>query len=217
MPAKWQREASLQGTSLWYVAAAVEGRRPTTGVLAAIIAAAALGAVGCGGDGRQDENEPSGTYRVDIVSADFPRRQHLGQQEELRIAVRNTGNEAVPNLSVTVDGFAARSDLADVADASRPLWIVDDAPRGGDTAYVNTWALGRLPAGATRTFTWKVTSIQSGEHPVRYRVNAGLHGKAKATLADNAAPEGMIRVNVATAPSQTRVDPETGDVIRENE
>jgi hypothetical protein len=193
----------------------VEGRRPTTGVPAAILAAVALAVGGCGGDDRQDAGERSGTYEVDIVSADFPRRQHLGQQEELRIAVRNTGDEAVPDLSVTVDGFAARTDLADVGDASRPLWIVDDAPRGGDTAYVNTWALGRLPPGATRTFTWKVTSIQAGEHPVRYRVSAGLHGKAKATLADDSAPEGTIRVTVASAPAQTRVDPETGKVIQE--
>jgi hypothetical protein len=182
-----------------------------------ILAAAALAVAGCGGDDRQDAGERSATYDVDIVSADFPRRQHLGEQEELRIAVRNTGREALPNVSVTVDGFAARSDLADVADASRPLWIVDDGPRGGDTAYFNTWALGRLPAGATRTFTWKVTSIQAGEHPIRYRVSAGLHGKAKARLPDDAAPEGTIRVVVAQAPSQTRVDPATGDVIREGE
>jgi hypothetical protein len=193
----------------------VDGRRPTAGVLAPLLAGLALAAAGCGGGERLDADEPSGTFQVDIVSATFPRRQHLGQQEEFKMAVRNTGDEAVPNLSVTVDGFSSRTDDPELGDPSRPLWIVDEGPRGGDTAYVNTWSLGRLPAGAMRTLTWKVTSIQPGEHPVRYRVAAGLNGKAKATLAGNAAPEGSIPVTVATAPSQTRVDPETGNVIRE--
>ena len=68
-----------------------------------------------------------------------------------------------------------------MADPTRPTWVVDDGPRGGTTTYVNTWALGRLPAGQTHHFVWRVTAVQPGEHRLRYRVNAGLSGKAQAS------------------------------------
>ena len=96
------------------------------------------------------------------------------------------------------------------------MWVVDDGPRGGDTAYVNTWALGRL-AQAPADVHLAGHAVVAGDRTVRYRVNAGLHGKAKATLAGDAAPEGTIDVSVAEAPAATRVDPETGDVLREGE
>ena len=34
-------------------------------------------------------------------------------------------------------------------------------------------------SGQQRTFTWKVTPVRSGTYSVRYRVAAGLYGKAK--------------------------------------
>ena len=130
---------------------------------------AALAVAGCGGGERQDADEPSGTFRVDVVNASFPTKQHLAKSERFVIAVRNTGREAVPNVAVTVDSFAARSQQAGLADPSRPVWIVDAAPRGGDTAYTNTWALGRLAPGQTRRFVWRVTAVQAGTHTVKWR------------------------------------------------
>jgi hypothetical protein len=175
---------------------------------------AALVAAGCGGGARQDADEPSGTFRVGVVRASFPTRQHLAKSERFVIAVRNAGSRSIPDLAVTVDSFADRSQRAGLADASRAVWVIDDAPRGGDTAYTDTWALGRLAPGQTRRFVWRVTAIQSGTHTVKWHVAAGLSGKAKAVLAGNRAPSGSITVDISDRPARARVDPKTGDVVR---
>ena len=91
------------------------------------------------------------------------------------------------------------------------MWIVDAAPPGGDTAYTNTWALGRLAPGQTRRFVWRVTAVQAGTRTVKWAVAAGLNGKAKATLAGNRAPAGSVTVDVSDKPAQAGVDPETGE------
>jgi hypothetical protein len=179
--------------------------------------AATLAVAGCGGGERQDAAEPSGTFKVDVVRASFPTKQHLAQPERFVIAVRNTGDRAVPNVAVTVSSFAERSEQAGLADPERAVWIIDDSPRGGQTAYTNTWALGRLPPGQTRRFVWRVTAVQAGTHTVKWQVAAGLNGKAKATLSGNRAPAGSVTVDVSDKPGQARVDPKTGEVIREGE
>jgi hypothetical protein len=177
-------------------------------------AVAALAITGCGGGDRQDKNEKAGTYTVDIVNASFPAKQTLAEKSKLKLAVRNTGSEALPDVAVTVDSFTRESQQAGLADPSRPVWIVDHPPVGGDTAYVNTWALGRLAPGQTKTFEWGVTAVVPGTHIVRYRVAAGLDGKAKAQLAGGAAPEGSFTVAVSGKPAEATVDPETGKVVR---
>jgi hypothetical protein len=179
-------------------------------------AACAALASGCGGDedARQDSAEPEGTWRV-AVDAQFPQSQRLAQSSTLRIRVRNRDQRAIPNVAVTVDGFTRRSEQAGLDDPNRPVFIVDDGPRGGITAHTNTWALGSVPAGEARTFEWRVTPVYSGTHEISYRVAAGLHGKARARLAGDRRPEGSFRVNVSRAPSQSRVDPDTGEVVRE--
>ncbi|MBI5104221.1 MAG: hypothetical protein HZB46_04415 [Solirubrobacterales bacterium] len=189
-------------------------------------AAAALAAgplAGCGGGERQDADEPSGTFKVEVVKASFPKKQRLAKQAELRVVVRNADTKTVPNVAVTITsddaknptgGFSTTSSRADLADARRPIWIVDRGPRGGDTAYVGTWALGPLRAGQQREFVWKVTAIQPGTHKVRYRVAAGLDGKAKAEGGGGGAASGSFEVAVSDKPSQASVDPDTGDVVR---
>jgi hypothetical protein len=175
---------------------------------------AALVAAGCGGGARQDADEPSGTFQVAVVRASFPTKQHLAKSERFVIAVRNTGPRAVPDLAVTLDSFAARSDQPGLADPDRAVWVIDDGPRGGDTAYTSTWALGRLAPGETRRFVWRVTAVQAGTHTVKWQVAAGLSGKAKAVLAGNRAPSGSITVDVSDRPARARVDPDTGNVVR---
>jgi hypothetical protein len=177
--------------------------------------AAALAVAGCGGGQRQDADEPSGTFQVDVVRASFPTKQHLAQPERFVIAVRNTGHEDVPNVAVTVSSFAERSEQAGLADPERAVWVIDDGPRGGTTAYVNTWALGRLAPGQTKRFVWRVTAVQAGTHTVKWQVAAGLNGKAKATLSGNRAPAGSFTVDVSAKPAQAHVDPKTGKVVRE--
>jgi hypothetical protein len=121
----------------------------------------------------------------------------------------------MPDVAVTVDAFSARSERTDLADAQRPVWVIDRPPGGSTTAYTNTWALGRVAPGATKTFEWKVTPVKAGSYKVAYRVAAGLDGKAKARLDGGDRPEGTFTVKVSKEPSQSHVDPETGDVVRD--
>jgi hypothetical protein len=184
-------------------------------LIAASVAAVAVG--GCGGGKRQDADEPSGAFPVDVVTASFPTKQHLARPERFVIAVRNTGSRTVPNVAVTLSSFAARSEQAGLADSERAVWVIDASPRGGDTAYTNTWALGRLAPGQTRRFVWRVTAVQAGTHTVKWQVAAGLNGTAKATLAGNRAPAGSVTVDVSSKPAQAHVDPKTGRVVRESQ
>ena len=181
-------------------------------LIAASVAAVAVS--GCGGGKRQDAAEPSGTFQVDVVRASFPTKQHLAQPERFVIAVRNTGRRTVPNVAVTVSSFAESSEQAGLADPERAVWIIDDGPQGGQTAYTNTWALGPLAPGKTRRFVWRVTAVQAGTHTVKWQVAAGLNGKAKATLSGNRAPAGSLTVDVSEKPAQAHVDPRTGKVVR---
>jgi hypothetical protein len=178
------------------------------------IAACALAAAGCGGgEQRQDADEPEGEFLVE-VDAEFPRAQRLARQSTMRVRVRNADEKPIPNISLTVDGFSRTSNQPNLADPGRPVWIVDDGPRGGTTAYTNTWALGRVEPGAEKTFEFRVTPVRPGEHELTYRLSAGLDGNAKARVAGGGRPEGRFAVRVARAPAQSRVDPDTGEVIR---
>jgi hypothetical protein len=181
-----------------------------TTTIACLLPLAAFGA-GCGGGERQDENEPKGTYSVE-AKAEFPAEQSLAKDTELSIVVKNTDTKTLPDVAVTIDRFSSTSDQAGLADTQRPVWIVDRAPFGGETAYVNTWALGPLAPGASKTFTWKVTAVQDGAHVVSYKVSPGLDGRAR--VADATAASGKLKVNISREPAQARVDPETGAVIR---
>ncbi len=177
-----------------------------------------LAAAGCGGGGeRQDADEPRGTWTVDVVNAEFPEQQRLARQSEMVISVRNRESRPIPNVAVTVEGFERRSEQPGLADPNRPVFVIDDGPRGGVTAYTSTWALGRVPARSTKTFRWKVTPVTPGEHELTYRVAAGLDGKAKARLAGGGRPEGRFEVSVSRRPAQSRVDPDSGEVIRDGD
>ena len=147
------------------------------------------------------------------MRASFPARQRLAAPARLVVEVRNTSKETIPDVAVTVDSFSTRSERTDLADAQRPVWVVDGPPEGSTTAYTNTWALGPMLAGETKQFVWRVTPVQSGTHRVRVLVAAGLHGKAKAELAGNRAPERRLTVRISSRPARARVDPETGAVV----
>jgi hypothetical protein len=181
---------------------------------------------GCGGGDRQDANEQSGTFKVSVDKASFPARQRLAKQEELRVVVRNADSKTIPNVAVTITsddpknptgGFTTRAQQAGLADDRRPIWIVDAGPYGGGTAYVGTWTLGPLPAGRSKEFVWKVTAVQPGTHTVRYRVAAGLDGKATAQTGSGDEAAGTFRVDISRKPSAATVNPETGAVVRKAE
>jgi hypothetical protein len=179
------------------------------------IGAAALAvASGCGGGEKQDAKEPKGTFDVKVVSASFPPQQKLADRTVMKIRVRNDGNETVPNVAVTVgrqgkDTFTYEDQQPGLADPERPIWIIDAGPYGGTTAYVDTWALGKLRPHQAKTFSWGVTAIRPGNYKIDYLVAAGLNGKAKVRKAD---ASGSFRVNVTQKPSQACVT-DSGDVV----
>jgi hypothetical protein len=153
-----------------------------------------LALAGCGGGERQDKNEASGNFPVEVVKASFPEKQKLAKSSDLVVTVRNAGRETIPNIGLTIDGFDERKNNPDLADSHRPVFAIngvqvkiagfpeskDASPRGCDTAYVNTWACGPLKANQMRTFRWSVTAVRAGDYKIKWRVNAGLDGKAKA-------------------------------------
>jgi hypothetical protein len=173
---------------------------------AALPVAIAVAAGGCGGGEAQDENEPEGTWKVDVLSASFPGKQTLAQTSELRIKIKNLESRAIPNLAVTVDGFDQRSENPDLSDPSRPTWVVEEPPDNSTTAFTNTWAVGEVPGGDTRTLIWKVTSVKAGTYTLRYRVAAGLDGKAKASLLDGDPADGSFVVRVSDKPRPPQID-----------
>lgn len=188
-------------------------------------AAFAVGLAGCGGGGeRQDADEPEGDYKLEIVDAKFPAEQAIAQKSTMRLRIRNADSKAAPNVAVTIEtapeqsggapgAFAQNRDDAGLSDPSRPVWILDRGPVGGETAYTNTWALGRLEPGQTRTFEWKVTAVKAGDYSIGYRLSPGLDGKAK--LTGGAKGNGTFEVNVDDEPSQARIAEDGETVVRE--
>jgi hypothetical protein len=185
-------------------------------------------AAGCGGT-RQDVHEPKGTFAVKVVRAIFPAHQSIAHQTAMALRVRNTGTQTVPNVAVTIDSFAYVNNYPGLSVNKSPIWVVEEGPGaipkrpaesetisppgGGQTAYVNTWALGPLAPGHTSTFLWRVVPVKAGLHIVRYTVAAGLSGKSRAQFARGALPSGHFAVNIAPKPAPTHVDPDTGQVV----
>src|SRR4051794_5904097 len=64
-----------------------------------------IAVTGCGGGGRQDEDEPEGNFAVEVMDASFPDQQQLAQGTKLSIMLRNAGDETVPNIAVTLAGL----------------------------------------------------------------------------------------------------------------
>jgi len=181
----------------------------------AAAAAAVLAFAGCGGGERRDADAPKGTYTVAVERATFPSEQHLAQRSALVIAVRNAGEEAIPDLNVVVRGFTDRGAGARNADPTRDLWIIDRGPAGAATALADTWATGRLAPGDTATLRWDVTPVVAGRHELTYEIAPALTGSARAVLAGGREPRASLAVRVLDEPAQARVDPRTGGVRRQ--
>jgi hypothetical protein len=209
----------------WYRGLAVRGSHASIVVL--LVSACAL-ASGCGGGTRQDAHEPDATFTVAVTGASFPAVQAIARTTTMTLRVRNTSTSTIPNLAVTIDSFGYVSNLPELASSKRPIWVVEQGPGavpkrpvqsqaisppgGGQTAYVNTWALGPLAPAHTQTFTWRVTPVKPGLYSVHYIIAAGLAGRSRARLAAGGIPHGRFRVAIAPRPPATHVNPETGQV-----
>jgi hypothetical protein len=194
----------------------------------ALGACAALAASGCGA-ARQDVHEPNQTYAMRVLASRFPPLQAISRPTSLLLIVQNTSAHTAPNVAVTLDSFYYTEHYPELAANKRPVWIVEhgpgsipqspvqstaiSAPGGGQTAYVNTWALGPLAPGATRVFRWQVVPVKAGTHTVHYAVAAGLAGRAKARLAAGGLVHGQFTAYIAPTPPSRHVDPRTGAVV----
>ena len=154
------------------------------GLIAALAAGVALLSA-CGDDNeRQDADEPSGEFRVDVVDASFPLEQRLAETGYLRLTFENAGDETVPDLAVTVwtgdemasEPFSVRSDQPDLADPNRPVWILENGfPKCVDDDKVppcipsdqaspkEIREAGSAGAEAAQTNTYSFGALQPGE------------------------------------------------------
>jgi hypothetical protein len=198
------------------------GMRDTRGPIAVVLLCA-LAVAGCGGE-RQDADAPSGQFDLDVTAASFPAKQRIAETSTLRLDVENTGDRAVPDLAVTVEtepgqdgqapvAFGQSSDDPTLAASARPVWIVDKGPAGGDSAYTNTWAVGPLGEGQSRTIEWKLTAARAGRYTVAWRLAPALEGDV--SLGDGKT-EGEFDVAISDDPVPARVN-EDGEVVRGEE
>lgn len=189
---------------------------------------------GCGGGSEQTHGEVKRSYEMRISAATFPARQSISKPAELRVKVLNEADRTVPNVAITVDAFSYVEKYPELAANKRPIWVVEQGPGavpalpvqsqavsppgGGQTVYINTWALGPLKPKAVQTFTWKVVPVKAGAHSIHLTVAAGLAGNARATLAGRSPIGGgavtrSFTAQIAPVPPSRHVDPRSGRVI----
>jgi hypothetical protein len=185
-----------------------------------VVSALALAAAACGGE-RQDADAPSGEFDVAVTDASFPAEQRISEPTTLKLEVANRGDRRVPNLAVTVEteprndgdapsAFAQHRDDPTLADSARPVWILDEGPSGGETAYTNTWAVGPLGKGESRSVEWKVTATEAGSYTVGWRLAPALEGDFELA---GGRTEGEFAVTIDDRPVPARVDAD-GNVVR---
>jgi hypothetical protein len=200
----------------WYVPPAVEARGGRTagrlwlGGTLAVMAALLVSA--CGGS-RQDAHEPKGNFKVQIVKASFPGSQKLAKRSTMEIQVKNVDSRTIPDISITVNSFDTRKNDPSLADPTRPVFIVNTGPEGGETANTNTSALGPLAPGQTKVFKWNVTAVQAGHFQIRYEVSAGLYGKARAVDSTGQTPKGEFAGTISNAAPNSRVNFDNGKTV----
>jgi len=222
------RDRSATGTGIVAIAVGT-GKLLPVGALAVCGVLLVALASGCGGSER-NAREVKGIYTVEVLRAHFPAKQAIAHDTRLALIVRNAGAKTIPNVAVTLDSFYYTSNYPNLSVKKKPVWIVNtgpgataigppvqseeiNPPGGGETAYVNTWALGALAPGKSKRFVWKVTPVKAGLHTVHYSVAAGLDGKAIARLAGGGRPAGRFVASIAPLPPATHVNPETGEIV----
>jgi hypothetical protein len=197
----------------------------------AVLAMAALLAA-CGGGSPSDSNEKAGTYKVAVTEASFPAKQVVGQTSLMEIDVKNTGDETVPALTVTVNiqgkegedariPFAIHDPQAGLAGPDRPVWVLaatyprragSSAPGGAETSNARTYSFGALKPGKSVEAIWKLSAVRAGKYTVGYEVDAGLSGEARAKTSSGVSPGGTFVADISTALPETEVNA-AGEIV----
>lgn len=186
---------------------------------------------GCGGgsEPNQFRNEKKGDYEVDVTRATFPVNQVVARTYDMRIDVENTGDEAVPAVTVVIDlpgrdstlAFATRSEQPGLASAQRPVWVLEEGypklagtvGRGGaQTSNRRTFQFGTLAPGETARTVWRVTAVKPGDFDLSWRIEAGLGLDVNAVDRTGETPTGFFEVKVNNTPRLTEID-EQGRIV----
>jgi hypothetical protein len=135
----------------------------------------------CGGGERQDVAEPSGEFPVQVVKAKFPPRQQLVETSNIELEIKNTGEQTIPDLAVTIytteaptatnepkarSPFDVRVDQPDLADPNRPVWILEHDYPKLITPGVSLKKIAAAPSGgaaAVQTDTFQFGAVRAGE------------------------------------------------------
>jgi hypothetical protein len=181
----------------------------------------AVTAAGCGGGTRQDASEPEGHFPVEISKAEFPTRQRLADPVKLVLAVKNTGQQTVPDLAITIHTdpnaqrpFGVVSNDPREANQTRPVWVLEhgfpqlagaSAPAGAQTANANTFQFGPLAPAESREAIWQLSPVRPGTYTLTYEVAAGLTGRADAVTEDGSVPTGRFLVRISGAPPKAGI------------
>src|SRR3954465_13570786 len=106
---------------------------------------------GCGSGPRQDADEPSGSYKLEVAAAKFPASQSIAQDSRMVVTVRNDDTKAAPNIAVTVQTDPSKAGQGTVAFGQRGAGRWRVRPGGERLAAVGQRAPGvdrrRGPAG----------------------------------------------------------------------
>jgi hypothetical protein len=214
----------------------LRGRRIAAAVATLLITG---GLAACGGDdstNRQDADEASGDFPVEVTRARFPTEQRLALTSDLVLGVKNVGDEALPQLAFTIEtddgdadgSFQTQIDDPAASNPSRPVWILEnkyprdiDAPvpkgvSGGLRAQTNTFGFGPLDPGDEKTIVWRLTAVEAGTYTLHYRVEAGLDGEARAVTRDGGEVKGEFVVTIDDKAPKAKVNGQ-GQVVTEGE
>jgi hypothetical protein len=198
----------------------------------ALALAASLAACG-GSDSSGSDDEPEGKYEMEVVEASFPAKQALGQTSLMRIALRNTGDRAVPTAAVTISvageegqtsslPFGVHDRQPGLAQPDRPVWVLEEGypqaagtttKRGGATsASDKSFDFGPLEPGKTVEGIWKLSAVRAGRFTVLFDVDAGLGGRARAETGNGVAPGGTFKVEITDVTPNVEVT-DSGEVV----
>jgi hypothetical protein len=144
---------------------------------------AALLLAACGGGQRQDAQEPSAKFKVQVTTASFPASQRLSEHTHLVLAVHNLSNRTLPDVAVTIcnvtcaypapagegtsaAAFAENLQMQGLAHPSRPVWVVDNPPGPCSSGCsANSSSGGGGPGGAVTAYanTWALGRLRPGQ------------------------------------------------------
>ena len=90
----------------------------------------------------------------------------------------------------------------------------DAAPEGGETAYVDTWALGKLKPGEEKTFRWSVTAVRAWRLQARVQGGrrAGRQGEGRGR--GRRRPRGEFAGTISEARPVTRVGDDGQTIVQ---